>query len=150
MKQDLDKGKEVYGDGYIPRNAEKKEEKKDEEGTSCVAIKPRMIKRLVGSGHQEFSSNRQQDAVEYFRHFIEFMNRQERSNKLLSKDVPGLKQLFKLKIEERLQCQQSQKVRYSTAEDIVLKVDILGLATNLKEVENIKRKRRRGCGKEKR
>merc|ERR1711879_399730 len=77
----------------------------------------------------------QQDAVEYLRHFVEFMNRKERTAKVLNDKVPGLKTLLKMKIEERLECQQSKKVRYSVAEDIVLRIDVdLNLATNAKEV----------------
>merc|ERR1719334_2228243 len=126
------KGKVVYGDDYIPRGSA---EEKESEGVSCCAVKPRMLKRLVGAGHEEFSSNRQQDAVEYLRHLVEFMNRKERTAKVLNDKVPGLKTLLKMKIEERLECQQSKKVRYSLAEDIVLRIDVdLNLATNAKEV----------------
>src|SRR3546814_19044816 len=42
-------------------------------------IAPRMLRHLVGKGHAEFSSNRQQDAMEYFQHLLEFMNRKERT-----------------------------------------------------------------------
>lgn len=35
-----------------------------------VGIAPRMFKALVGRGHPEFSTNRQQDAQEFFLHFI--------------------------------------------------------------------------------
>lgn len=33
-------------------------------------IAPRMFKSLIGKGHPEFSTNRQQDAQEFFLHFI--------------------------------------------------------------------------------
>ena len=33
-----------------------------------AAVQPRMFKQLVGKGHPEFSTGRQQDAVEYFQH----------------------------------------------------------------------------------
>lgn len=35
-----------------------------------IGIAPRMFKALVGWGHPEFSTNRQQDAQEYLLHFI--------------------------------------------------------------------------------
>lgn len=35
-----------------------------------TGISPRMLKALVGMGHPEFSSNRQQDALEFLRHLI--------------------------------------------------------------------------------
>ena len=40
---------------------------------------PRMFKQLVGKGHPEFSTGRQQDAVEYFQHFLDVMTRAERA-----------------------------------------------------------------------
>merc|ERR1712190_2553 len=143
----LQKAKEKYGNDYVPRSSDEKrekEEKTDSEGVSCVAIKPRMIKRLVGAQHDEFKTNRQCDAVEYFRHFLEFMNRKERVSKALNNDIIGLKNLFKFYIEERLQCAQSQKVKYSQAEDVILRVDVdLSLATNLKEVQEYNEKKQK-------
>lgn len=38
-------------------------------------VAPRMFKHLVGKGNREFSSGRQQDASEYFQHFLNFMQR---------------------------------------------------------------------------
>lgn len=35
-----------------------------------IGIAPRMFKALVGQGHPEFSTNRQQDAQEFFLHFV--------------------------------------------------------------------------------
>lgn len=34
-------------------------------------VAPRMLKHLVGHGHSEFSSGRQQDAAEYMQHLLE-------------------------------------------------------------------------------
>ena len=51
------------------------------------------------------------------------MNRKERATQVLDDKMPGLKALLKMQIEERLECQQSKKVRYSIAEDIVLRLD---------------------------
>merc|ERR1712228_87191 len=140
----MEKAKEKYGGDYVPRSKATDDEKKDSEGISCVAIKPRMIKRLVGAQHDEFKTNRQCDAVEYFRHFIDFMNRKERVCKLLNADIIGLKNLFKFAIEERLQCEQSKKVRYSSAEDVILRVDVdLSAAINLKEVQEYNEKHKK-------
>lgn len=36
-----------------------------------VWVAPRMLKHLVGQGHAEFSSGRQQDAAEYMQHLLE-------------------------------------------------------------------------------
>ena len=48
---------------------------------AAVAVQPRMFKNLVGKGHSEFASARQQDAVEYFQHLLETMTRAERQAK---------------------------------------------------------------------
>lgn len=37
-------------------------------------ISPRMFKTLVGRGHPEFMSNRQQDAQEFFLHLINLLD----------------------------------------------------------------------------
>ena len=44
-----------------------------------AAVQPRMFKAIVGKGHPEFSTGRQQDAVEYFQHLLEVMTRAERA-----------------------------------------------------------------------
>lgn len=43
------------------------------------AVKPAAFKSLVGRGHAEFSSSRQQDAGEYFGHLLEAVARAERT-----------------------------------------------------------------------
>lgn len=39
-----------------------------------VVVAPRMFKHLVGHGHSEFSSGRQQDAAEYMQHLLEVIS----------------------------------------------------------------------------
>lgn len=39
-----------------------------------VKIKPWMLKQLLGKGHEEFSSSRQQDAAEFFAHLLKSLN----------------------------------------------------------------------------
>lgn len=43
----------------------------DKAGGGAVVVAPRMFKHLVGHGHPEFSSGRQQDAAEYMQHLLE-------------------------------------------------------------------------------
>ena len=38
--------------------------------------------KLVGKGHAEFATGKQQDAVEYFQHLHELMTREERATKV--------------------------------------------------------------------
>ena len=121
------KHKNLYADdkNAEKENKENKENKEEKDnGVECVAISPRMLRNLVGQGHPEFSSSRQQDSVEYFRHFLEFLNRQERVSNRIDKNLGSLKSLFKSKVEERLECMASHQLRYSTAEDVILKLDI--------------------------
>jgi len=123
VEQDAAKAREVYGDDYVPRTQKKEEESKESEGTECVSVAPRTLKRLVGRGHADFATNRQQDAVEYLRHILDFSGNE------------ATKALFAMKVEERLQCQQSMKVRYSHAEQMVLRIDVdVALAVNAEEV----------------
>ena len=42
-------------------------------------VRPQMFKTVVGRGHAEFSSGRQQDAPEYLQHLLEVVLRAERS-----------------------------------------------------------------------
>lgn len=44
---------------------------KTERDDDLVVVAPRMFKHLVGHGHSEFSSGRQQDAAEYMQHLLE-------------------------------------------------------------------------------
>ena len=40
-------------------------------------IAPQMFKSVIGRGHPEFSSSRQQDAEEFFMHFLSTVDRAE-------------------------------------------------------------------------
>ena len=52
-----------------------KNEKADGGDDDLVVVAPRIFKQLVGHGHSEFSSGRQQDAAEYMQHLLEVGNR---------------------------------------------------------------------------
>lgn len=93
-------------------------------------IKPRMFKNLIGRGHAEFSTKRQQDAQEFFLHLINMLERTQRTT---SGENPT--DCFKYQIEERLQCNQSKKVRYTTRTEYLLPLPIpLESAVNLDAV----------------
>ena len=79
----------------------------DEEAAVCVA--PRMFKALVGKGHAEFSSARQQDAQEYLQHLLTMLQRAEHSAAAASPartaegtPLPTLSNLFAFTTEERI------------------------------------------------
>ncbi|CDF33158.1 unnamed protein product [Chondrus crispus] len=105
--------------------------KKELEGYG--SIKPFMFKMLIGKGHPEFRSPRQQDAVEFFQYFLDKISRAERSGQdRLSKAIAGdsafvpTAALFQFKVEERLEDNQSGKVRYTSRSE-----NTLGLAIDL-------------------
>lgn len=51
--------------------SDKSEKNAEKNGDDVVVVAPRMFKHLVGQGHAEFSSGRQQDAAEYMQHLLE-------------------------------------------------------------------------------
>jgi hypothetical protein len=124
-------GDEAKGEG--------KEEKDDDGVTACVS--PDMFKALVGKGHAEFSSSRQQDAEEFFRHVLDQLGRTERTAVGATADgkrgVGGkVTSLFKLQLEDRLECDATKKVRYSRRCETVLSLPIpVEEATNKAEVD---------------
>lgn len=70
---------------------------------TCVA--PRMLKMLVGRGHPDFSSARQQDAQEYMQHLLELLARAERASpaRLGGAALPRLAGLLTHSMEERIE-----------------------------------------------
>ncbi|XP_070560700.1 LOW QUALITY PROTEIN: ubiquitin carboxyl-terminal hydrolase 5-like [Ptychodera flava] len=106
-----------------PVTTETEETEKAQDG-----IAPRMFKSLVGRGHMEFSTNRQQDAQEYFLHLINIIEKNSRG-------TTNPCDCFKYKVEERIQCVQSGQVRYTNRDDYMLALPIpLESATNKDEV----------------
>ncbi|ORX99167.1 ubiquitinyl hydrolase [Basidiobolus meristosporus CBS 931.73] len=71
-------------------------------------IPPSMFKSLIGKGHPEFSTMRQQDAFEFFQHLLKTMEQKERNVEM---GDPSLN--FKFNMEQRLECLKCHKVRYS-------------------------------------
>ncbi|XP_041479987.1 ubiquitin carboxyl-terminal hydrolase 5-like [Lytechinus variegatus] len=97
-----------------------------EERSQC-GVAPRMFKSLVGKGHHEFSTNRQQDAQEYLLHLFSIIERHSRGQ-LNPCDC------LQFELEERIQCSQSNQVKYKKRTDYMLGVPIpLEAATNLAE-----------------
>lgn len=74
-------------------------------------LSPAMFKHLVGYGHEEFSTMRQQDAFEFLLHLFKLIS--------LSRHGDGLSnpiQPFRFAVEQRLQCTTCRKVRYKVDE----------------------------------
>jgi ubiquitin carboxyl-terminal hydrolase 5/13 len=98
-------------------------------------LAPSMLKHLIGRGHAEFSTMRQQDAFELLLHLFKLITRSHQST-----SFPDPTQVFRFVMEQRLQCLTCKKVRYSVDEqdNISIPVPIRRLpqqATPLSETE---------------
>ncbi|XP_028280205.1 ubiquitin carboxyl-terminal hydrolase 5-like isoform X2 [Parambassis ranga] len=115
----------------------------DENGASeprgdQIGIAPRMFKALVGRGHPEFSTNRQQDAQEFLLHVINMVERNCRSG-------PNPSEAFRFLVEERIVCQQSQKAKYTQRVDYIVQLPVpMDQATNTEELQEAERRREEG------
>jgi ubiquitin carboxyl-terminal hydrolase 5/13 len=77
-------------------------------------VAPRMFKHLVGKGHNEFSSSRQQDASEYFMHFLDVMGRAERAGltRLPTSGTRPTASIFEFHLQSRIYDPINGWVRY--------------------------------------
>ncbi|CAM2119359.1 unnamed protein product [Caretta caretta] len=109
---------------------------KEEHKPQHNGISPRMFKAFVSKGHPEFSSNRQQDAQEFFLHLINLAER----NRIGSENPSDV---FRFLVEERIQCCQSRKVRYTERVDYLMQLPLaMEAATNKDELIAYELKRR--------
>ncbi|XP_056636547.1 ubiquitin carboxyl-terminal hydrolase 5 isoform X1 [Diorhabda sublineata] len=98
------------------------------EDADCPGICPQMFKNLVGKGHPEFSTKKQQDAQEFLLHIYSMLERN-------TKNSTNPADCFKFQVEERFQCGSSKKVKYLTRSECVLSLSIsLDAAINKDEV----------------
>jgi ubiquitin carboxyl-terminal hydrolase 5/13 len=74
-------------------------------------LAPAMLKHLIGRGHPEFSTMRQQDAFELLLHLLKLISR---SQHVAPQTDPV--DAFRFVMEQRLQCVSCKKVRYRTDE----------------------------------
>jgi ubiquitin carboxyl-terminal hydrolase 5/13 len=74
-------------------------------------LAPAMFKHLVGRGHEEFSTMRQQDSFEFLQHIFKLTTRSQHKAPL---EDPT--QAFRFVMEQRLQCLNCKKVRYRSDE----------------------------------
>lgn len=72
----------------------------EEEGGECF-VSPRMLKAAVGMGHPEFSSARQQDALEYLQHLMEKISRAEHAGSSRLGLEGSFSSLFTFALEEK-------------------------------------------------
>lgn len=81
-----------------------------------------MFKALIGKGHEEFSTMRQQDSEEFFSHFLTTLRRQAKATSGSSAEDPT--EVFKFGLEQRLQCETCRRVRYRVDGSDVLSVPV--------------------------
>ena len=74
-------------------------------------LAPAMLKHLIGRGHEEFATMRQQDAFELLLHLFKLVSR---SSHTASAQDPV--KAFRFVMEQRLQCISCNRVRYRTDE----------------------------------
>jgi len=84
-------------------------------------VSPRMLKTLLGDNHRDFSTNEQQDAAEYVRHFLDRLDRAFRNSPAVADNVS---EWFRFELEERIECLQSQNVQYKKAPWNLLQLNV--------------------------
>eukprot|EP00928_Gymnodinium_smaydae_P035973 TRINITY_DN25229_c0_g1_i6.p2 TRINITY_DN25229_c0_g1~~TRINITY_DN25229_c0_g1_i6.p2 ORF type:complete len:1002 (-),score=315.63 TRINITY_DN25229_c0_g1_i6:85-3090(-) len=106
----------------------------DDEDDPKLLVAPRMFRTLVGKGHPEFSSGRQQDASEFLQYFLDILSRAERT--ALGSRLPAgdpFAANFEFALEERLQESEGEKrVKYSRVQQ-----NMLCLPIKLEDAENL-------------
>ena len=73
-------------------------------------IKPIMFKALVGKGHEEFSTMRQQDSEEFMEHLLKCLRQDAKKKDEKDEDQPT--RIFKFGLQQKLECMKCHKVRY--------------------------------------
>lgn len=114
-------------------------------------IRPFMFKTLIGKGHPEFSSSRQQDASEFFQHFLDKITRAERAGlkRLLrasetAETFVHTSALFSFLVEERIEDAQTKKVRYISRSDNLLSLSIdTNAAVNIAQFQEFEEQRKK-------
>ncbi|KAF8905100.1 ubiquitin carboxyl-terminal hydrolase 14 [Gymnopilus junonius] len=91
-----------------------------------AGVKPTSFKALIGKGHEEFATMRQQDAEEFFTHLITVLRRDGQKYKERIEQDPTT--VFTYATEQRLQCTSCDKVRYRT--DVM---DVVSVAVPARE-----------------
>ena len=73
-------------------------------------VKPTSFKKCIAQSHEEFSTGRQQDAMEFFTYFIEQLD----TKLFRNNDDKNPNNLLKCTIEEKLQCSNCLGVKFTT------------------------------------
>ena len=113
--QDLETQLRKMGDGLLSGRYSYPDPDATHSQSSDVAyqrgLAPAMLKHLIGRGHEEFSTMRQQDAFELLLHLFKLITRSQHKGPLRDPT-----QSFRFVMEQRLQCLSCKRVRYRTDE----------------------------------
>ena len=94
-------------------------EASDEQPKFQEGIRPSQFKALIGKGHEEFSTMRQQDSEEFLQHLLTRLREEaKRDNRNEALEATNVVQF---EMEQRLQCSECKRVGY--------KVDSVDLAS---------------------
>lgn len=81
-------------------------------------LKPSVLKALVGCGHSEFGTMRQQDASEFLQYFLSILSKENKRVRSASAnagtETRDVGKTLSFDLEQRLQCLGCQGVKYST------------------------------------
>ena len=94
-------------------------------------LAPAMLKHLIGRGHEEFSTMRQQDAFELLLHVFKLVTRSQHPE-AFQDPVEG----FRFILEHRLQCLSCKKVRYRSDEQDNISVAVPARRTPHEKTED--------------
>ncbi|QIW99806.1 hypothetical protein AMS68_005324 [Peltaster fructicola] len=94
-------------------------------------LAPAMLKHLIGRGHAEFSTMRQQDSFELLLHILKLITRSQQGARSLYQNVTDPVDAFRFVLEQRLQCLTCKKVRYRQDE-----MENLSVAVPIKRVKH--------------
>ena len=111
-------------------------------------IEPKSFKHFVCGSDRNFSTKRQQDAHEFFLFIMDLIERNDKDGRVFVQDIaPDNKnnsgsstsdptKCFEFVIEDRIECSQSLKVKYTHRVESCLSLHVdLGLAINKDEVQ---------------
>lgn len=90
-------------------------------------LRPSMFKALIGKGHEEFATMKQQDAEEFMTYLFKVIRTDAKKRGIPEMQTPP--ESFRFGMEQRLQCGRCKKVRYKTDSQ-----DGLSLAIPAKEI----------------
>ncbi|KAF4471147.1 ubiquitin thiolesterase [Fusarium albosuccineum] len=117
---DLETQLRKVADGLLSGRYSKPDSDISGEGiTHQKGLAPAMLKHLIGRGHEEFSTMRQQDALEFLQHLFKLITRSQHPGDLRDPTQP-----FRFVLEQRLQCLGCKKVRYSSNEQDNIFLDV--------------------------